>query len=60
MDRACDCEDYLACLLNCILNDEMYSNIKKGLENMNLFQKKGAHRYLQNYKSKSRGGCMLV
>eukprot|EP00956_Cyclotella_meneghiniana_P026461 scaffold57247_cov37-Cyclotella_meneghiniana.AAC.7 len=61
MDRAC--EDYLACLLIRISNDEMYSNVKKGLDNMNLFQQdtypktiEEAHRYLQNYKSESRAG----
>ena len=63
--RAMDlsCEDYLACLLIRISNDEKYGSVKKGLDNMNLFQQdtypksiEEAHRYLQNYKSDSRGG----
>eukprot|EP00956_Cyclotella_meneghiniana_P039152 scaffold166732_cov36-Cyclotella_meneghiniana.AAC.1 len=63
--RAMDlsCEDYLACLLIRISNEEMYGSVKKGLDNMNLFQQdtypkniEEAHRYLQNYKPESRGG----
>eukprot|EP00956_Cyclotella_meneghiniana_P039180 scaffold167175_cov42-Cyclotella_meneghiniana.AAC.1 len=57
------CEDYLACLLIRISNEEKYGSVKKGLDNMNLFQQdtypktiEEAHRYLQNYKPESRSG----